>query len=263
MRTVRALGASLIAVALTAPLAGLTLGGGSGPRPDSFQLGQPAADDQFQAGQELYEQSCASCHGPDGAGTSGFPSLTDAGAAAADFQLSTGRMPYAGPPGTQTKRKPPAFDEEQRQQIVAFVASLGDGPEIPSVSISSDLLSRGQALFVANCAPCHNATGNGGAVGGGALAPPLNVATPVQVVEAMLTGPGQMPVFDFAEEDANAVATYADYLQHAPTPGGFSIGGIGPVPEGFVAWVFGAGALLVIVYLIGRKWDRTSEGHTP
>jgi ubiquinol-cytochrome c reductase cytochrome c subunit len=130
------------------------------------------------------------------------------------------------------------------------------------VSISPDLLSRGQALFVANCAPCHNATGNGGAVGGGALAPPLNLASSVQVVEAMLTAPGQMPVFDFAGEDADAVATYVDYLQHAPTPGGFSIGGIGPVPEGFVAWVLGAGTLLAIVYLIGRRWDRTPKGPT-
>jgi ubiquinol-cytochrome c reductase cytochrome c subunit len=72
----------------------------------------------------------------------------------------------------------------------------------------------------------------------------------------MLTGPGQMPVFALADEDLDAVATYVDYLQRAPNPGGFSIGGIGPVPEGFVGWVAGMGALLVVVILVGREWQR-------
>jgi ubiquinol-cytochrome c reductase cytochrome c subunit len=258
MRTVRALAASLTGVALTAWLAGMTLGAGAGLGHDPTRLEQQDDDALVVAGRALYEISCESCHGPDGAGTPGYPALTDAGAAAADFQLSTGRMPYAGPPGTQTRRKPPAFDEEEREQLVAYVASLGEGPEIPTVELREDLLPRGQALFVGNCAPCHNATGNGGAVGGGALAPPLDEATSVQVVEAMLTGPGQMPVFVYDEEDADAVATYVDYLQHAAHPGGFSIGGIGPVPEGFVAWLLGMGALLIIVYLIGRRWDRSA-----
>ena len=65
---------------------------------------------------------------------------------------------------------------------------------------------------------------------------------PAQVGEALLIGPGQMPVFPICRrQDVNAVATYVEYLQTAPDPGGFSIGGIGPVPEGFVAWVLGWG----------------------
>jgi ubiquinol-cytochrome c reductase cytochrome c subunit len=78
----------------------------------------------------------------------------------------------------------------------------------------------------------------------------------VLTVEAMLTGPGQMPVFALPDEDLDAVATYVDYLQRAPNPGGFSIGGIGPVPEGFVGWVVGMGLLLVVVILVGREWRR-------
>jgi ubiquinol-cytochrome c reductase cytochrome c subunit len=75
----------------------------------------------------------------------------------------------------------------------------------------------------------------------------------------MLTGPGQMPVFDLGQESIAAVATYVDFLQDADDPGGFEIGGIGPVPEGFVAWLVGMGLLIGVVYLVGRQWDRT--GH--
>lgn len=99
-------------------------------------------------------------------------------------------------------------------------------------------------------------------MGRGSLAPPLDEATATQVGEALLTGPGQMPRFELSAQDADGVATYVDYLQHASNPGGFSIGGIGPVPEGFVAWAVGMGLLLVVVYLIGREWDR-NEGTVP
>jgi quinol---cytochrome-c reductase cytochrome c subunit len=124
------------------------------------------------------------------------------------------------------------------------------------VQTAEGLLARGHQLFIDNCAPCHGATAQGGAVGGGSLAPPLDQATSVQVGEAMLIGPGQMPIFDLPPQDVDAIATYVDYLQTAPDPGGFSIGGIGPVPEGFVGWVLGAGLLLVIVHVIGRDWHQ-------
>jgi ubiquinol-cytochrome c reductase cytochrome c subunit len=206
-------------------------------------------------GRELYLQSCASCHGADGSGTALAPTLIGVGAAAADFQLTTGRMPFTGPPGSQATRKPPRFDEAQINALVAYIASLGPGPAIPTVTTSDSLVGQGFGLFIDTCAPCHGANGRGGAVGGGALAPPLDHATPLQVAEAMITGPGQMPVFSLADTDANAVASYVAYLQRAPNPGGFSIGGIGPVPEGFVAWALGMASLFVIVYLIGQRWE--------
>ena len=53
-------------------------------------------------GRDLFLTSCASCHGAEGAGTDLGPSLEDAGAAAADFQLSTGRMPLADADGPDT-----------------------------------------------------------------------------------------------------------------------------------------------------------------
>ena len=257
MRTARSL--ALITIALAA-LTGLLAGLATARSQDRSPMGRPLAQPSpvLTSGAELYRQSCASCHGPDGSGTEYGPSLVGVGAASVDFQLSTGRMPFAGAPGTQARRKPVAFTPEQIDALVAHVVGLaGDrpaGPPIPEVTLSDELLSRGQAIFAGNCAPCHGATGNGGAVGGGALAPPLDQSTPVQTVEAMLTGPGQMPVFALADEDLDAVATYIEYLQGAPNPGGFSIGGIGPVPEGFVGWLVGMGLLLLVVIGVGREW---------
>jgi ubiquinol-cytochrome c reductase cytochrome c subunit len=223
--------------------------------PSSPAVRQESGD--AATGQTVFLARCAACHGNTGQGTSQGPSLVGVGAAAADFELRTGRMPYAGPPNGQAVRKPPAFDDATIRDLVAYVASLGPGPKIPAPQLRSRDLSAGQRLFIANCAPCHGATANGGAVGGGALAPPLSQANAVEIAEAMLVGPGQMPVFsDVSEPDRNAVVSYVTYLQSAPHPGGFSIGGIGPVPEGFVAWIVGFGSMLILVVLIAQDWRR-------
>ena len=218
-----------------------------------------ASGGSVERGAELFRVGCATCHGARGEGIDPWPAIAGAGEAAADFQLRTGRMPYTGEPGQQTQPKPPAYDPEEIADLVAFVGSLGDGPAIPDVQTDDALLQKGYELFAVNCAPCHGATARGGAVGGGAIAWPLASVDPRTVGEAMLTGPGQMPVFDLDDESIAAVATYVEFLQSADDPGGLEIGGIGPVPEGFVAWLVGMGLLIGVVYLVGRRWDRT--GH--
>jgi ubiquinol-cytochrome c reductase cytochrome c subunit len=261
MRTTRSLAAIFVTLtALMALAAGIARGSAEVRAPQA--AASPGAQPAAQAAR-LYQQSCASCHGADGAGTDLGPDLRALGPAMVDFQLSTGRMPFAGQPGDQARRKPVAFSDDEIAALVGYVVALdGDtpaGPAIPTVTTDAGLLARGHEIFIGNCAPCHGATAQGGAVGGGDLAPSLDLATSVQVGEAMLVGPGQMPIFALPGEDLDAVATYVDYLQNAPQPGGFSIGGIGPVPEGFVAWVLGAGLMLVVIYLIGRQRDDGSE----
>src|SRR4029077_19949896 len=54
--------------------------------------------DEVAAGQAVYSARCASCHGSEGQGTALGPPLIGVGAAAADFQLRTGRMPFSGAP---------------------------------------------------------------------------------------------------------------------------------------------------------------------
>ena len=202
-------------------------------------------------GQELFEASCSTCHGVDGQGTSNGPSLDGVGEASADFQLRTGRMPLAN--SRQSVRKDPAFSDEQIEALVEYVGNFGDGPEIPEVDLENASLVDGQALFIENCAACHGATGAGGAVGNQALAPSFSAASDVQIAEAIITGPGQMPPFDFTDSQVNDLVNFIDYLRDEPRPGGADIGGIGPVPEGFVAWFVGLGSLLLICRFIGSK----------
>lgn len=220
----------------------------------AFSVALPALA-QEPEGAQLYEESCLSCHGPEGAGTGYGPPIEDAGAAAADFQLRTGRMPLSDT-DEQTKRKPPAFSDQEIAALVDYVASFGSGPEIPEVDPQAGDLSHGQELFVNNCAACHGATANGGAAGVGALAPSLYASGPLDIAEAVITGPGEMPVFDFTERERDSIVAYLTYLQNEDAPGGADIGGIGPVPEGFIGWAVGMLTLGLVAYLIGSRVKR-------
>jgi quinol---cytochrome-c reductase cytochrome c subunit len=209
-------------------------------------------------GHELFLTSCSSCHGADGGGTADGPSLVGVGAAGANFQLTTGRMPLANP-SAQPVRKPPAFGPDDIDALVAYVASLGPGPAIPTVDINAGDLSEGGTLFRLNCAACHSSTGIGGALSSGQDAPSLHAATPTQIGEAMRTGPGQMPVFGpgtFSTQQVNSIARYVEYLHHPADPGGLSLGRIGPIPEGMVALLVGLPLLLFVCGRIEEDHER-------
>jgi ubiquinol-cytochrome c reductase cytochrome c subunit len=200
---------------------------------------------------DVYLQNCASCHGPQGEGAPAGPPLIGVGEASADFYLRTGRMPL-GAPGQQPMRQEPRLEPAEIDALVALVGRWGDGPAIPQVTAGGDV-RRGWELYQANCAACHAASGSGNAIGGGAVAVGLGHATPVQVAEAMLIGPGVMPRFELPPEDRDAVVAYVGYLQTAPNPGGAPIGGFGPVSEGFVAVVIGLFLVLLAVRFVGRR----------
>ncbi len=208
---------------------------------------------EVAAGRVLFLAHCSSCHGAQGAGTSNGPSIVEAGAAAASFQLRTGRMPLAVS-GQLPVRHPPAFPPEQIRQLTAFVASLDQGPPIPTLLPGN--LSNGQQLYSINCAQCHGAAGAGGALGYGDIVPSLHHASRLDVAEAARTGPGPMPVFGpqaLSDQQLSDIATYVEYLHHPDDPGGLGLGHLGPIPEGFVAWVVGIGLLLLVARLIGTR----------
>ncbi|MGH2699774.1 MAG: cytochrome bc1 complex diheme cytochrome c subunit [Actinomycetota bacterium] len=217
-----------------------------------------AAQEEEPDGAEIFEASCSSCHGINGRGTDNGPSLESVGEASADFQLQTGRMPLAAE--GQTVRKDPAFSDEEISALVEYVGSFGDGPGIPELDPEGASLAAGQSLFIDNCAACHGATGAGGAVGNQALAPSLSVASEVEIAEAVIVGPGQMPRFDFSEAQLNELVNFVTYLREEPRPGGADIGGIGPVPEGFVAWIVGMGSLVLVCLFIGLKRKPAASG---
>lgn len=201
-----------------------------------------------ERGQRLFLTGCATCHGQHGEGTSQGPDLRGVGAASADFQLSTGRMPNTAPDRQSvTKRSP--YTQRQIDDLVAFVASLGPGPPIPDVHDPPGDLQEGGQLFLDNCAACHSAAGNGGALSVGRDAPTLHGSTGVEVAEAMRTGPGNMPVFGpgtFTPQQVNSIVRYVEYLRKPEDPGGLSLGLVGPITEGLVAILVGLGALMLI-----------------
>jgi len=205
-------------------------------------------------GADLYAVACTSCHGADGEGVEGRgPSLAQAGAASADFYLSSGRMPMDDPQG-QTQRKPPAYAPEEIDALVAFVATLGEGPAIPDTDPQDGDLPTGQQLYTANCAACHNSAGSGGALGQSIYAPAVTDATLLQVAEATRIGPGAMPAFGpgtLDDEEVASIQRYVGYLKDPRDPGGAPLGRLGPVPEGAVAWLVGVGSLLVVARWLG------------
>ena len=210
-----------------------------------------------EAGRSLYLAGCASCHARDGTGVDGKgPTLEHAGPASADFYLTSGRMPASTGEGDQALRKPPAYDDEQIADLVAFVATLGEGPEIPELDVEDADLPLGQQLYAANCAACHNAAGSGGALGQGSYAPAVTRATNLQVAQAARIGPGGMPEFGegvLDDHELAAVVRYVDHLRNPPDPGGLPLGRIGPVTEGMVAWLVGMVLLLVAARWIGTR----------
>ncbi len=206
---------------------------------------------QIAQGRNLFLSNCATCHGEFAEGQPGVaPSLIGVGAAAVDFQVSTGRMP-AAENSSENDRKPLHIsDPAQIHALAAYIQSLGGGPPIPSaaqVSTAGANLGLGQRLFVANCAACHNFVGAGGALTNGKFAPPLTASTPTQIYEAMLTGPEAMPVFNdltITPQEKRDMIAYITQVRSEPNPGGFSLGRVGPVTEGLVAFL---GLLLFMV----------------
>jgi ubiquinol-cytochrome c reductase cytochrome c subunit len=243
-------------------LYGALSGGGASAAPN----GQ-ASD--IANGKSLFIQSCATCHGIGGQGVAHqAPSLIGAGAAAVDFQMSTGRMP-AKEVGAENERKPSDFTPQQIYDIAGYVQSLGGGPTIPAssqVSSAGADTALGEELFSANCAQCHNAGMSGGALTYGKSAPPLNVATPTQIYEAMLTGPEAMPVFGdgtITPQEKRDIIAYVTQTRSEPDPGGFSLGRMGTVTEGLLGWLGGLGFLVLIaMWLTAKRRDPViTPGH--
>jgi ubiquinol-cytochrome c reductase cytochrome c subunit len=221
----------------------------------------------IEAGRLLFAQTCSSCHGneangvgPEGQATIG-PNLQGVGSATVDFWVSTGRMPAADVKAVEAERRATRLTPLQALELAVWVNSLDPSvPAVPYPHLQGTNQSVGQDLFSLNCAACHTITGSGDALAYGTNAPSLqnkNV-TAQQVAEAMRTGPANMPRFsgnltDAQVADIVAYVTVRLQLQQDTNPGGFSLGGVGPVAEGFVALLIGVGGLALICFWIGER----------
>ena len=218
---------------------------------------------QVAEGKALFRVTCSSCHGMNGEGTEQGPSLVGVGAAAVDFQVSTGRMPMANP-GAQAPSKPNTYSDAEIASLAAFVASLGPGPAVPNhdqysgEGLTPEQLALGGELFRTNCSACHNFEGAGGALPNGKYAPSLVGVDGKHIWEALRTGPQQMPVFSsgaIPDDDVRAIVGYLETL-HAQPSSGLTFGALGPVAEGLFAWIIGIGALCLMAVWIAAKGAR-------
>lgn len=216
-----------------------------------------AGSADLREGRRLFETHCTSCHGAALQGTAQGPPLIDADVQDVDFELRTGRMP-AAVPFEQEMHKLPFFRARQVNDIVSYVMSKSRGNKVlPSVTLHFDnrSLKSGREVFEADCEQCHSATGHGDAVGYANVAPSLMDATPQDLADAVRAGPDVMPRFGpnvIDQARLNDLASYVWYLQHGKyNPGGLQLANLGPVSEGFVAWTFGMGLLLLLARRIG------------
>lgn len=222
----------------------------------------------IRLGAELFAGNCASCHGIAGSGIKvprqgggnilgAGPPLRGVGALAPDFYLRTGYMPLSNihdQPGSDRV----LFSDKEIRSLVAYVASLGRGPAIPTPRPAAGGISEGQQLFAEHCAGCHQIEGRGGFVTG-ARVPPLQNVPPTQIAEAVRIGPYLMPRFSkqqISDSQLNSIVKYVLSTNDPNNAGGWSIGNLGPIPEGLVAWWIGAPLLVLSCRMVGRRRRR-------
>jgi ubiquinol-cytochrome c reductase cytochrome c subunit len=244
----------LAAVGFAGAVFALTAPSGSAQEQAVTLTSTPTAETE---GRQLFLDGCASCHGFDARGVPGVgPSLVGVGAQAADFYLSTGRMPLKEKTGEEPLRSEPAYPRDQIRALVEYVGALG-GPAVPSVDPERGKLNEGLHAFTTYCAGCHQIVAEGGVVTG-AIPPALQDATPTQIAEAVRVGPYVMPPFEertIDDETLDSIIRYIELTKDPADEGGWGIGHIGPIPEGLIAWLIGLAALVLVIRVIGERTE--------
>lgn len=252
-------GSAAVALATqgTSPATGVAQTGAAGSPSMSAVAGAPSQADG-DAVDAIYRRDCAVCHGEEGDGTPRGPDLAGSGSALVDYVLRTGRMPIDDP-DEDLARSDPAYDEATTRGLVDYVVGLqdgavGDGPPIPDVDPEQGDVAVGGEVWRRQCAACHAWSGTGGAMLDRS-APSVHEATPLELSEAVRSGPVEMPRFGadvVSSHELDSVAAFVDQeLAQAEDSGGWDLGHIGPVAEGGIAVVVGVGLLMVVARVIG------------
>jgi ubiquinol-cytochrome c reductase cytochrome c subunit len=235
------------------------------PSPGVTHVKVPRGTSPVAWGAQLFGANCVTCHGPNGTGiltpvrgvgdqTGLGPSLIGVGARAADFYLRTGYMPLDDA-HSEPRRGRVLFSQRELAALIAYVASLGAGPGVPSPHPERGNLADGQESFTEHCAGCHQIVAEGGYVTN-AVAPPLGKASPVEIAEAVRIGPYVMPRFSekqISDAELDSVIRYVIYTKDPDDRGGWALGHLGPVPEGLVTWFIGIVVIVATCAVIGRR----------
>ncbi len=171
-------------------------------------------------GGEVFQANCAACHGTRGEGGTGpghasGPPVRDIELAYFDLTVRTGRMPITDRNlGVYTDM----LSEEDRDAVVAYAAARLDNTGVVPTVEPGDA-SRGQELYVRNCAACHGAAADGGISGAGVFVPGLVGLDGVSIASATRVGPFEMPGFDPAvldDDDIDDIVGYLALVEESP-----------------------------------------------
>lgn len=227
-----------------------------------------AADvDAFSRGGEVFQANCAACHGTRGEGgregdleVVNGPAIAGLELAYIDLTVRTGRMPIAEP--SVGVRAEELGDADREALNVYALEALGARGTLPEVS-SGDA-SRGQDVYVRNCAACHGAAADGGISGANVQVPPLVGLDGIAIASATRVGPFEMPAFDAAVIDDEAIDDIIGYLDLVDaTPRSYA--GVREVDQIGTA-LFGiplalVAAVVALVVARARRWyPREPEG---
>lgn len=252
----RSWGRDLRVALLIAALTGLAAVSGGPP-----VAAQDAVDDQelFVRGGEVYQANCAACHGTRGEGRTGEgvlagPTIRGLDLAYVDLTVRTGRMPIAEP---SVGVRADELSDADREAMSFYVAEAFDLPgEI--VTVSSGDASRGQEIYVRNCAACHGAAAGGGISGANVWVPPLVDLDGVAIHQATRVGPFEMPAFDAAvisDTDIDDMIGYLDIVAATPRTAA-GVREVDQLTGGMFAVALAlAAGVVVLVVARARRWS--------
>ena len=189
-------------------------------------------------GGRVYGENCSGCHGARGEGLVGPP------LAAAAFPSLVGPMVVEG--GISMPAFAGVLSDADVDAVSDFVAGELSDPEARTAQVTP-----GGDLFRVYCSGCHSAIGSGGAMPSLNNAPNIRQYPPAEAIAAMILGRGNMPSFAGNTLDVRqqaSVALYVQVIDDPPSPGGFGLGYLGPVPEG------AAGAVALLLLILISVW---------
>ena len=206
---------------------------------------------QIAAGAALYVNSCITCHGENLQGVEDRgPSLIGVGQAATYFQVASGRMPLADS-GAQAPRKAPVFDPLEIQALGAYIQANGGGPRsrsprtAPRRRCATTRRCQGRRAVPAELRVLPQLHRQGRRALAGQVRPRPRTGHRLRDLRrhALRSGEHAEVLRRPADpEEKMAIITYVQNAKASMDPGGYGLGGFGPVSEGFFAFIVGHGS---------------------
>lgn len=145
-----------------------------------------------ETGRTLFADNCVVCHGANGKGGPGFPSLTSGAwlwGGSPEAIAETIRVGINGTAKDTRVAQMMAFGRDgilDRQKILDVVSYVRSLSNLPQTEAARARLPAGREVFDANCASCHGETGKGN----------TDLGAPDLTDAAWIYGSGEQSVFD-------------------------------------------------------------------